>query len=67
MVELDKFNFPMNINQIPAIFGCLNRITDIVDIFKKYVRSQCSDISDNKTIRKIMRSPVMQSLTVKIQ
>ncbi|KAI8056428.1 hypothetical protein BDF21DRAFT_300534, partial [Thamnidium elegans] len=37
MVELDKLNFPMNINQIPAIFGYLDRITVFVEIFKKYV------------------------------
>ncbi|GAA5806721.1 hypothetical protein MFLAVUS_000069 [Mucor flavus] len=63
MVELDKINFPMNINEVPGIFGYLDRISIIVDIFKKYVRNQNSDISDSETIRKTMRSPTIRSLT----
>ncbi|GAA5811603.1 hypothetical protein MFLAVUS_005043 [Mucor flavus] len=34
MAELDKLTFPMNINEVPGIFGYLDRIAAIVEIFK---------------------------------
>ncbi|KAI9477799.1 MAG: hypothetical protein EXX96DRAFT_483410 [Benjaminiella poitrasii] len=64
MVELDSFNFPMNISQIPAIFGYFNRLADILAIFRKYVKCQCI-VNDNSVIRKTLRSPVIRSLTIK--
>lgn len=64
MMELDKFEYPMTISQIPAIFGYLDRIADVVDIFKEYVKDQDAIANDNKT-RKTLRSPVLCSLTIK--
>lgn len=65
MLELDKLISPMNVNQVPSIFGYLNRIADVMDICTKYVRSPGSDASNDETIRQTLRSPVMRSLTVK--
>lgn len=66
MVELDKLTFPLNVNEVPGIFGYLDRISAIVEIFKMYITNQHLDVIDNEeTVRNTMHSPIIQYLTGK--
>ncbi|KAI9259743.1 hypothetical protein EDC94DRAFT_521055, partial [Helicostylum pulchrum] len=63
MLELDTFTFPMNVSQILSTFGYLDRIANIVDIFKTYVKSPSSE-NNEEAFRQTLRSPAMRSLTL---
>ncbi|KAI9256101.1 hypothetical protein EDC94DRAFT_586942 [Helicostylum pulchrum] len=57
IVELYKSDFPINVNQTPSIFGYLNSIAELVEIFNTNVKKKNSD--DGGT-RPTMRSPVLR-------
>lgn len=63
VIELDSIVFPTTVKDIPGIFGYLDRIADIVHIFKNYVNNKNTD-TQHGTSRKTMPSPLVTFLSL---
>lgn len=63
MTEPDTLKFPMTINEIPAIFGYVDRISKILGVFNNVKSIQQSQAHQDE-IRQSVRLPLMRGLKI---
>jgi hypothetical protein len=67
MKELDHIKFPLSLNELPQLLGFLDRLYDVIAVYKEYCKPPATD--DNDVVRTNRRgslsSPVLRALVVK--